>query len=60
MPLPMQKDIWPTEDFEAALSYVPVDAVESDLFAGVGPPEQASALATSNDLHIAYDGRRES
>jgi mycothiol S-conjugate amidase len=59
MPLPMQKDIWPTEDFEAALSYVPVKVVESDLFAGVGSPEQASALATSGDLHIAYDGRRE-
>ncbi|MEP7370522.1 MAG: mycothiol conjugate amidase Mca, partial [Dermatophilaceae bacterium] len=30
MPLQMQKDIWPTEDFEAALSYVPVEPVESD------------------------------
>ena len=59
MPLPMQKDIWPTEDFEAALSYVPVKVVESDLFAGVGSPAQANALATSGDLQIAYDGRRE-
>ncbi len=59
MPLQMQKEIWPTEDFEAALSYVPVESEESDLFAGVGTPEQASALATSADLHISYDGRKE-
>lgn len=59
MPLHMQKEIWPTEDFEAALSYVPVESGESDLFAGVGTPEQASAMATSGDLHIAYDGRKE-
>jgi len=58
-PLHMQKEIWPTEDFEAALSYVPVEPGESDLFAGVGTPEQASALATSGDQHIAYDGRKE-
>ena len=59
MPLHMQKEIWPTEDFEAALSYVPIEPEESDLFAGVGTPEQASALATSGDQHIAYDGRKE-
>ena len=59
MPLHMQKEIWPTEDFEAALSYVPVEPGESDLFAGVGTPEEASALATSGDQHIAYDGRKE-
>jgi mycothiol S-conjugate amidase len=59
MPLQMQKDIWPTEDFEAALSYVPVELVESDLFAGLGTPQQASELATSGDLHIVYDGRKE-
>ena len=59
MPLKMQKEIWPTEDFEVALSYVPVEPDESDLFAGVGTPEQASALATSADLRIAYDGRKE-
>src|SRR5450631_1217471 len=57
MPMQMQKDIWPTEDFEAAVSYVSVGPQESDLFAGLGTPEQASALATSGGLHIAYDGR---
>ncbi len=59
MPMQMQKDIWPTEDFEAALSYVPVEPGESDLFAGIGTPEQADALATSGEQHIAYDGRKE-
>jgi mycothiol S-conjugate amidase len=59
VPLRMQKEIWPTEDFEAALSYVPVRPLESDLFAGLGTAEQADALATSGDLHIAYDGRKE-
>jgi len=59
VPLQMQKEIWPTEDFEAALSYVPIEPEESDLFAGVGTPQQADALATSGDLHLAYDGRKE-
>jgi mycothiol S-conjugate amidase len=59
VPLSMQKQIWPTEDFEAAVSYVPVGSPESDLFAGVGTPEQASAMATSGELDIVYDGRKE-
>jgi mycothiol S-conjugate amidase len=59
VPIQMQKEVWPTEDFEAAVSYVPVGPLESDLFAGLGTPEQATALATSGPAHIAYDGRRE-
>jgi mycothiol S-conjugate amidase len=59
VPMQMQKDIWPTEDFEAALSYVPLELPESDLFAGLGTPEEADRLATSDRLHIAYDGRRD-
>jgi len=59
MPMQMQKDIWPTEDFEAAVSYVSVEPQESDLFAGLGTPEQASELATADGLHIVYDGRKE-
>jgi mycothiol S-conjugate amidase len=59
MPLHMQQETWPTEDFEAAVSYVPIEPVESDLFAGLGTPEQASALATSSRLQVAYDGRKE-
>lgn len=59
VPMSMQKEIWPTEDFEAAVSYVSIEPQESDLFAGLGTPEQASALATSGDLPIVYDGRKE-
>jgi mycothiol S-conjugate amidase len=59
MPLQMQRESWPTEDFEAALSYVSVQPQESDLFAGLGTPEQASALATAGDRALAYDGRRD-
>lgn len=59
VPMSMQKEIWPTEDFEAAVSYVPIEPQESDLFAGLGTPELASALATSGDLPIVYDGRKE-
>ena len=35
---------------------MPVDAVEDDLFAGLGSAEEATALATSTSLQIAYDG----
>jgi mycothiol S-conjugate amidase len=59
VPLSMQKDIWPTEDFEAAVSYVSIRPQESDLFAGLGTAQRASAMATSGELPIAYDGRKE-
>jgi mycothiol S-conjugate amidase len=59
MPIQMQKDVWPTEDFEAAVSYVAVEPQETDLFAGLGTPEEATALATVGGLDVAYDGRRE-
>ncbi|MDN5796965.1 MAG: mycothiol conjugate amidase Mca [Intrasporangium sp.] len=57
VPVPLQQRVWPHEDFEAALSYVPIRPVEDDLFAGLGTPEEADALATSGDLMLAYDGR---
>ena len=44
----VQQEVWPTEEFEAAASYVPVVEGEDDLFAGL--PEdtaEADALATS-------------
>ncbi len=59
VPMSMQKEIWPTEDFEAAVSYVSIEPLESDLFAGLGTLERADALAISGDLPIAYDGRKE-
>jgi mycothiol S-conjugate amidase len=52
--------VWPTEDFEAALSFVPVAEGEDDLFAGI-PQDLAAAdaLATSRDLTIVHDTRTE-
>jgi len=37
VPLDMQREIWPTEDFQLAISHVPASAEvpESDLFAGI-------------------------
>ena len=37
IPMAMQREIWPTEDFELAHSHVPVDVPEDDLFAGLRP-----------------------
>ena len=49
MPREVQARVWPTEDFEAALSFVPVAEGEDDLFAGI-PQDLAAAdaLATSD------------
>jgi len=69
-----QQRIWPTDDFECALSYVPVTTpdgrtpdgplgpVETDLFAGLGLVAEADALATAEpgQRTIAWDGRKES
>ena len=41
-----QQRVWPTEEYEAALSYVPVVPIEDDLFAGLGDVASADALAT--------------
>ncbi|GAB3691471.1 mycothiol conjugate amidase Mca [Angustibacter aerolatus] len=35
VPMQLQRDLWPTEDYELAHSEVPVDLPEDDLFAGV-------------------------
>jgi len=60
VPRDLQARVWPTEDFEAALSYVPIEPVEDDLFAGL-PTDvaRADALATRPDLPLAYDARKE-
>ena len=42
-----------------ALSYVPVEPVEDDLFAGLGDVASADALATKAGLELAYDGRKD-
>ena len=35
VPLDMQRDLWPTEDFHLAISHVPTEFPEDDLFAGL-------------------------
>ena len=56
----VQAKVWPTEDYEAALSFVPIAEGEDDLFAGL-PTDVAAAdaLATSGDLTVAVDTRTE-
>jgi mycothiol S-conjugate amidase len=56
----VQQQVWPTEDYEAALSFVPIVDGEDDLFAGLPDDvEDADALATSGSLTIAHDTRTE-
>lgn len=57
VPLEIQQRVWGVEEFEPALSYVPIADDESDLFAGLGTVAEADALATSDDLRIVFDGR---
>ena len=56
----VQAQVWPTEDFEAAVSFVPVAEGEDDLFAGL-PTDllEADALATSGGLSVVLDTRTE-
>lgn len=72
VPRETQMQIWPTEDFECGLSYVPLTTpsgaapdgpngeVEDSLFGGLGTVAEADALARSGELRIAHDGRKES
>jgi mycothiol S-conjugate amidase len=60
VPREVQAQVWPTEDFEAAVSYVPVAEGEDDLFAGLpADVAAADALATSDGLTIVHDTRTE-
>ena len=60
VPLEQQSLAWPTEDFELARSFVPVEDTESDLFAGIPDDVTAAdALATSDTLELAYDDLKE-
>ena len=51
----LQKEFGKTRVFD-----VPIAEGEDDLFAGLGSPEEADRLATSGDLTVAHDGRKES
>ncbi len=57
VPLELQREVWGTEDYELALSYVPVPDEEDDLFAGLGSLEEAEKLALTPGLTLRYDGR---
>ena len=57
VPLELQQRVWPTEDYELALSWVPFETGEDDLFAGVGSPDEADALAAKGGLALVHDGR---
>ncbi len=41
VPMDLQQEVWPTEDFELARSVVDTDIPEDDLFAGVRTPAKA-------------------
>ncbi|AKU15990.1 GlcNAc-PI de-N-acetylase [Luteipulveratus mongoliensis] len=56
----MQAKVWPTEDFDLTLSYIPLsEGGEDDLFAGLGSADDADAQATSGDLTLVVDDIRE-
>ena len=57
MPRELERSVWPTEDFEAALSYVPIIEVEDDLFAGLPSVAEADDMATRQGLTLVFDGR---
>ncbi len=57
VPLQIQERVWPTDDFEAAVAYVPIADGEDDLFAGLPSVQDADAMATSGNLTVVYDGR---
>ncbi len=46
-PVELEQRVWPTEDFEAVISYVPIEPGEDDLFAGLGDGDAADALAAA-------------
>jgi mycothiol S-conjugate amidase len=57
VPRDVQQREWPYEDYEAAASFIPIAEGEDDLFAGVGSPEKATAMASSPGLRLVLDTR---
>jgi mycothiol S-conjugate amidase len=58
VPGEVQRDRWPTEDFEAAVSYVSIAADEDDLFAGLPEDvDSADVLALPGALSAVHDTR---
>lgn len=53
VPLDVQRSIWPWDEFEAALSTVPIVPGEDDLFSGLpADPAAADALATGPTVFV--------
>lgn len=59
VPLDVQRQIWPHEDFEAARSVVPIVPGEDDLFAGLPSVAEADVWATSPGLEFVVDNVKE-
>ena len=57
VPRDVQSKVWPTEEYEAALSYLPIEPGEDDLFAGIPDAATGDALATGGGLEVVHDGR---
>ncbi|MGE9808203.1 MULTISPECIES: mycothiol conjugate amidase Mca [unclassified Janibacter] len=53
-----QAQVWPTEEYEIALSHVPVVDGEDDLFAGLGDLAEADALG-AEPAPVVVDNRQE-
>ena len=60
VPRELQASVWPTEEYEAALSYVPIEEGEDDLFAGIADVAAGDELATRGDLEVVHDQRKAS
>jgi len=59
-PMDIQREAWPTEDYELVVSYVPFTEGEDDLFAGLGSVDEADELAVRPGLAPVRDTRPES
>ncbi|WP_338752530.1 mycothiol conjugate amidase Mca [Janibacter alittae] len=58
VPNSLQAEIWPTEEYELAMSHVATDDDEDDLFAGIPSSlAEADALAGRSDLELLRDDR---
>ncbi|NYJ73740.1 mycothiol conjugate amidase Mca [Allobranchiibius huperziae] len=55
IPAKEQGAIWPTEEWDLAMSYVPVPDDEDDLFAGLGTEADADALASGGPHNLVID-----
>ncbi len=56
-PMDIQRQAWPTEDYELVVSYVPLMEGEDDLFAALGTREDADAMAVCPGLAPVRDIR---